>query len=90
LEIRFQGKAKSKGSNIGNAIISLAANTYVFSNNPKSPNVPPRNVNFSLNRDMNKGFIDILVKSILKGAKETLVPSRENRKRYKQAKNKAI
>ena len=90
LEIKFQGKAKSKGSNIGNAIISLAANTYVISNNPTSSNVPPRDVNFSLNRDMNKGFIDILVKSILKGAKETLVPSRENRKRYKQAKNNTM
>jgi hypothetical protein len=35
---------------------------------------------------MNKGFVNILIKSVLNGLKETMIMSKENKKAYKQAK----
>jgi hypothetical protein len=35
---------------------------------------------------MNKGFVNVVIKSILNGIKETMIMSKENRKAYKKAK----
>jgi hypothetical protein len=48
--------------------------------------LPPRIVQFHVARDMNKGFINIILKSLLNGLKETMIMSKENRKAYKAAK----
>ena len=86
LAVQFQNKDHKTQSGLGKSILSLAANTYLLSNNPANTTLPPRDISFYAVRDMNKGFINILVQSILKGIKETLIPSRENRRRYKEKK----
>jgi len=86
LNIQIDKNEVEKRKRFGNHILSLAANTYLLSNNPTDPNLPPREVQFLAKRDMNKGFIHILIQSILSGVKETLMPSRENRQRYKEVK----
>jgi uncharacterized protein YaaN involved in tellurite resistance len=35
---------------------------------------------------MNKGFVNIIIKSVLSGLKETMIMSKENKKAYKKAK----
>jgi hypothetical protein len=42
-----------------------------------------------VDRDMNKGGINILLKSALTGLKETIIMSKENKKAYKKEKKKA-
>jgi len=37
---------------------------------------------------MNKGFINIIIKSLLGGLKETMLMSKENKKTYRAAKKK--
>ena len=76
-------KAKWKSS-----VLAFAANTYLNASNPASANLPPRIVKFHVERDMNKGFVNILIKSILSGLKETMIMSKENRKAYHQEKKK--
>jgi len=88
LNIELKKTEANNIKNVGNQLLSFAANTYLLSNNPANKNLPPRQVNFHTSRDMNKGFIHILVQSVLGGIKETLTPSRENRQRYKQEKKK--
>jgi len=86
LNIQIDQDKESIKRKIGSHIISFAANTYLLSNNPTDPSLPPRKVHFIASRNMNKGFIHILIQSILSGVKETVLPSRENRQRYKQVK----
>ncbi len=86
LNIQLTNKDKNNENRVGKFLISFAANTYLLSNNPTSPNLPPRDVNFATVRNMNKGFIHILIQSVLSGIKETVAPSRENRQRYKEKK----
>jgi hypothetical protein len=69
-----------------NSALALTANSVLNNHNPESPNHPPREVKFEVQRDMNKGFVNIIIKSILQGFKETMVMSKENRKDYKKAK----
>jgi len=84
IEIQNNNKAKKKG--FQNLLLSTAANTIMLSNNPVHADAPPRKVKFEVARDMNKGFINILIKSLLSGMKESLLPSKENRKQYKEVK----
>ena len=86
LNIQLQNKKTKKKKAIKNHFLSFAANTYLLSNNPANPNVPARKVSFFAPRDMNKGFIHILVQSVLSGIKETVDPGRENRHHYKEVK----
>ena len=72
-----------------NSLLSFVGNTITESSNPPSANKPAKIVQFRPDRDMNKGFINILIKSVLAGSKETLFMSKENRKRYKEAKKNA-
>jgi hypothetical protein len=79
LELKDQAKWKSDFlTSVGNALLS--------SSNPPSANKPPRVVQFTVERDMNKGFINIMIKSLLAGFKETMIMSKENRKAYKEEK----
>lgn len=38
-----------------------------------------------IERDMNKSFINVIIKSILNGLKETMIMSKENKKAHKEA-----
>lgn len=81
LDVELKNHAKWK-----NDVLSSVGNAVVVSSNPPSPNKPPRVVQFHVDRDMNKGFINIIIKSLLAGFKETVVMSKENRKAYKDEK----
>jgi hypothetical protein len=82
LVLKDQAKWKS-------AVIAFAANTVLNSSNPVSADLPPREVQFNIQRDMTKGFVNVLIKSILNGLKETMIMSKENRKTYQEAKKKS-
>jgi len=82
LELHDQAKWKS-------AVIAFAANSILHSSNPGSTNLPPREVQFKIERNMNKGFVNIIIKSLLNGLKETMIMSKENRKSYNESKKKA-
>jgi hypothetical protein len=81
VDLQIKDKAKWKSS-----VVSFTANTAMNSNNPLTENHPPRVVGFEVERNMNKGFVNIVIKSILDGLKETMVMSKENRQQYQQAK----
>lgn len=82
LELKEQAKWKS-------SVLAFAANTALNSSNPGSADLPPRVVKFKIERDMNKGFVNVVIKSILNGMKETMIMSKENRKTYKQSKKES-
>lgn len=82
LELKEQAKWKS-------SVIAFAANSVVNSSNPVSSDLPPREVQFNIQRDMTKGFVSVIIKSILNGLKETMIMSKENRKAYKEDKKKS-
>jgi hypothetical protein len=81
LDVELKDQSKWK-----NDVLSSVGNALLSSSNPPSPNKPPRIVQFHVDRDMNKGFINIIIKSLLAGFKETVVMSKENRKAYKEEK----
>jgi hypothetical protein len=72
-----------------NSILSVAANTVVPSSNPVTESAPPKVVDFQIERDMNKAFVNVVIKSALTGLKETVIMSKENRKAYNETKKKA-
>jgi len=78
-----------KQANWKNSVLSFAANTVVASSNPGSADLPPKIVQYNFERDMNKGFINVVLKSALTGIKETVMMSKENKKTYKEEKKKA-
>ncbi|HEY3385163.1 MAG TPA: hypothetical protein VGK46_01560 [Saprospiraceae bacterium] len=84
VDLELADKAKWKST-----ILGFAANTYLNSANPPSANVPPRVVDFYVPRDMRKGFLRMLIKSVLDGVKETFIMDKENRKAYKDVKKEA-
>lgn len=71
-----------------NDVVAFAANTYLSTNNPPSAGIPPKVVNYKVDRDMNKGGFNIILKSFLSGMKETMIMSKENKKAYKEEKKK--
>ena len=81
VDLELHHKAKWKSS-----VIAFAANTAVNSSNPGSTHLPPRIVQYHVERDMHKGFINMIIKSVLTGVRETLIMSKENRKAYRAAK----
>ncbi len=85
LSIDLQLKEKAKWKS---AVLAFAANTALVNNNPTSSHLPAREVKFQIERDMNKGFVNVLIKSILMGLKETMIMSKGNRQDYKVAKKK--
>lgn len=84
VEIELKEKANWKSS-----LLSFAANTVVVSANPAPKNLQPKVVKYQVVRDMNKSFLNITLKSIIAGIKETIVMSKENRKAYNQTKKQA-
>ncbi len=79
LQLKEQPKWKS---DLG----AFAANTYLQGSNPANDNLPPRVVRYEAERDMHKGFINIILKSVFSGVRETLILSKENRKRFQETK----
>ncbi len=63
-----------------NSIVTFAANTYIDDANPSKDGKPPRTVPFKVERDMNKGFINVIIRSFLAGMKETMITSGNHRK----------
>jgi len=83
LDIDMQLSDKTKWQN---SIITFAANTFLINSNPTKAGQPPRIVQFSADRDMNKGFINIILKSFFSGMKETMILSKENRNTFRETK----
>ena len=83
-DLNFDDKADWK-----NSVLSFAANAVVTSSNPASEDLPPRIVKYHVKRDMNKGFINLTLISVLEGLKQTIFMSKENKKQYKQVKKEA-
>jgi len=81
VDIDLEGKAKWKSS-----LLKFGANTVLPSANPASTDKPQRIVKFSAERDMNKAFINLIIKSVLNGLKETLIMSKENKQDYREKK----
>ena len=84
MEVQLEKKAAWK-----NAVLSFAANAVVASSNPVAENLPPKVVDFQIQRDVNKAFVNVVIKSALEGLKETVIMSKENKKAYREAKKKA-
>ncbi|MFN3996831.1 hypothetical protein [Algoriphagus sp.] len=84
VNLELEDKAKWKSD-----ILTFGANTALNTNNPASPNMPPREVKFKADRDMNRGFINLIIKSILDGMRETMFLSKENRRDFNQTKREA-
>jgi len=84
VDLELQNKAKWKSS-----VLTFAANAALHSSNPESSDAPARDVKFQVERDVNKGFVNIVIKSVLNGLKETMIMSKENRKTFKEAKKKS-
>ncbi|MEK6783627.1 MAG: DUF748 domain-containing protein [Bacteroidota bacterium] len=86
LEVDLQLKEKAKWVS---SVIAFTANSVLNNSNPASSDLPAREVKFQIVRDMNKGFVNVLIKSILNGLKETMIMSKENKKAYKETKKTA-
>ena len=84
VDLELKEKARWKSS-----VLAFAANTVVASANPTSSGQPPKIVKYQVDRDMNKSFVNITIKSALAGLKETVMMSKENRKAYNETKKKA-
>ena len=83
IAMELEGKAKWKSS-----VLAFGANTLLPAANPAS-GLPPRIVNFHAERDMHKSFVNITIKSILAGLKETVLMSKENKKAFREEKKEA-
>lgn len=79
VDLKLQDKKKWQ-----NSIINFAANTYLLMGNPALAGQPPRIVKFTAERDMNKAFINLILRSFMAGMRETLVMSKENRKAVRE------
>jgi len=81
VDLQIKEKAKWKSD-----VLAFAANTYLSENNPPDSGSPPKIVKYKVERDMHKGFVNIIIKSALAGLKETMLLSGENKKAYKKKK----
>lgn len=84
IDLKLKDQAKWKSS-----VIAFAANTVTDSSNPPTADLPPKVVQFQIARDLNKGFVNVVIKSLLNGLKETMVMNKDNRKAYKVSKKAA-
>jgi hypothetical protein len=83
IDMELEDKAGWKST-----VLGFAANTYLNASNP-SGNLPPRVVEFEVERDPRKGFLVMVIKSVLDGVKETFVMSKENKQKYRETKQEA-
>ena len=79
INVDIEGKAKWKSS-----VLAFGANSILPAANPASADKPQRIVKFSAERDMNKAFVNLVIKSVLNGLKETMIMSKENKKTYRE------
>ncbi len=86
LDIDLQLKERAKWQS---ELLTFAANSYVNNANPVKENQPPRVVKYHATRDINKGFLNMVLKSFFAGLKETIILSKENRESYKEDKNQS-
>jgi hypothetical protein len=84
IAMELEGKAKWKSS-----VLAFGANTVLPSANPASADMPARVVEFHAERDMHKSFVNLTIKSILAGLKETVLMSKENKKAFREEKKEA-
>jgi hypothetical protein len=84
VDLELQKQAKWKSS-----VIAFAANTALHDSNPASPDLPSRIVKFQTERDLTKSFVNVMIKSLLNGLKETMIMNKENRKDYRETRKKA-
>jgi hypothetical protein len=84
IDLELKDKARWKSS-----VLAFAANAVVASSNPTSPELPAKVVKYHVDRDMNKSFVNITIKSALAGLKETVLMSKENRKAHNERVKKA-
>jgi hypothetical protein len=84
IDLALKDQAKWKSS-----ALAFAANTILPEANPVSAKLPEKVVDFKVERDMNKGFINIILKSLFAGLKETMILTKENKKEYKKEKKEA-
>ena len=82
IDLNIEDKARWKSDLLG-----FAANTLLSGSNPPSPNLPAKEVKFEVIRDPRKGFMNMIIKSILDGLKETFLMDKENKKAYKEVKS---
>jgi hypothetical protein len=82
IDLNIENKAKWKSD-----ILGFAANTLLNASNPPSPTLPVKEVKFEVIRDPRKGFMNMIIKSILDGLKETFLMDKENKRAYKQVKS---
>ncbi len=87
LNIEVDIDKPGKSSKISNHLLSIIANTVLNSSNPPTSHLPAREIDYFVERDMNKGFINLILKSLLEGAKESVLPSKENKKKYRKLKH---
>ncbi len=83
LEVDLQLKDQAKWKN---SLVTFGANTVLISQNPISETAPERSVHFAAVRDLNKGFVNLIIKSVLNGMKETMIMSKENRREFNELK----
>lgn len=82
LKIDLQLQHQNKWTNSG---FAFAANTLLPSSNPSSQNQSPKTAYFYIEREMHRGFINVVLKSLLNGIQESLV-SNNLKKAIKQFK----
>ncbi len=80
MDLNLEEKAQWK-SDLG----AFVANTALSSSNPVDKGMPPKIVKFEAERDMHKGFINLVLKSLFAGLKETMIMTKENRQNYKSS-----
>ncbi|OYT11987.1 MAG: hypothetical protein B6I18_02205 [Bacteroidetes bacterium 4572_112] len=81
-------RVEKYNTKVSDHLLSIIANSVINSSNPIKPGLPARKVDFVFHRDMNKGFINLLIKSVLTGTKESVLPSKGNRKKYRLEKKR--
>ena len=83
IDLALKEQAKWKSS-----VLAFTANAILPTANP-SADKPERIVQYHVERDVNKSFVNLVIKSLLSGLKETMYMSKENKKAYKEEKKKA-
>ena len=83
ISLALREKAKWKST-----VLAFSANAVLPVANP-SADKPVRIVQYHVDRDVNKSFVNLVIKSLLAGLKETMYMSNENKKVYKEKKEKA-
>ena len=83
VSIKFLNQDDKTYTKIKNKFTAFIANTVIHKNNPSVGKTLARTVNFKYTRDKNKGFINLIWKSLFNGIIETIIPTKENKNKYK-------